>query len=224
MSGMHTKPIEMTVPGFTQNALMSQIVCCNRYSRGLRMSVELHASDIDEIADWYTNCLKQHRLQPSKTSKTLPANRVAVDRSRSPTSWARYERNRPKAFLLRYADSILPVWYFLCSTGSSLFHVKPESRLRSTWFDWVSLAPSHESRCPFIISSYSCSYCTETWLTTDRRSGGLCVCMLVCLYRRWIEEAARDVWNWSNHLSFNFVALPSWRLYMYWCAMSGKIH
>lgn len=48
MSGMHTKPIEMTVPGFTQNALMSQIVCCDRYSRGLRMSVEPHASDINE--------------------------------------------------------------------------------------------------------------------------------------------------------------------------------
>ena len=42
MSGMHTKPIEMTVPGFTQNALMSQVVCCDRYSRGLRMSVEPH--------------------------------------------------------------------------------------------------------------------------------------------------------------------------------------
>ena len=48
ISGMHTKPIEMTVPGFTQNALMSQIVCCDRYSRGLRMSVEPHASDINE--------------------------------------------------------------------------------------------------------------------------------------------------------------------------------
>lgn len=48
MSGMHTKPIEMTVPGFTQNVLMSQIVCCDRCSRGLRMSVEPHASDINE--------------------------------------------------------------------------------------------------------------------------------------------------------------------------------
>lgn len=48
ISGMHTKPIEMTVPGFTQNALMSRIVCCDRYSQGLRMSVEPHASDINE--------------------------------------------------------------------------------------------------------------------------------------------------------------------------------
>ena len=48
MSGMHTKPIEMTVPSFTQNALMSQVVCCDRYSRGLRMSVEPYASDINE--------------------------------------------------------------------------------------------------------------------------------------------------------------------------------
>lgn len=48
ISGMHTKPIEMTVQGFTQNALMSQIVCCDRYSRGLRMSVEPHASNINE--------------------------------------------------------------------------------------------------------------------------------------------------------------------------------
>lgn len=48
ISGMHTKPIEMTVPGFTQNALISQIVRCDRYSRGLRMSVEPHASDINE--------------------------------------------------------------------------------------------------------------------------------------------------------------------------------
>lgn len=158
---MHAKPIEMTVPGLTQNALMSWMICCNRYSRGLGYVRWAARVGYQWKSRLITSCLKQRRLQPSRTSKTLPASGVAVNRSKSPTSWARYERNWPKAFLLRYADSILPVWYFLCSTGSSLFHVKPESRSRSTWFDWISLAPSHESRSPFIISSYSCSYCTE---------------------------------------------------------------
>ena len=51
MFGAHTKPVEMAVSGFTQNVLMSQIVCCDRCSRWLRMFVELHASDINEIAD-----------------------------------------------------------------------------------------------------------------------------------------------------------------------------